>query len=143
MKGNMWSAWDQVDHFLITTNSTVKSNGAVVMGRGIARQMRDQFPGIDAEIGSKILETCGSGGVYGTIIGSKIGVFQVKRFWGDEASPELIAHSAQMLTKHALEHSEKTYALNFPGIGNGKLAYEDVLPLLNVLPFNVQVWTFN
>lgn len=44
--GNMWTVWDEVDFFVITTNSTIKQNGAVVMGRGIAKQVRGYFPGI-------------------------------------------------------------------------------------------------
>ena len=34
--GNMWTAFDETALFLLTTNSTVKRNGALVMGRGIA-----------------------------------------------------------------------------------------------------------
>jgi hypothetical protein len=36
--GDMWSAYDNIDLFLITTNVTIKRNGALVMSRGIARQ---------------------------------------------------------------------------------------------------------
>lgn len=47
----MWSAYDDADLFLITTNSTLKKNGALLMGRGIARQARDLFPGLDLALG--------------------------------------------------------------------------------------------
>jgi len=143
MQGNMWSVFDTVNYFVITTNSMLKNNGAVVMGRGIAKQARDRFPGLDVEIGQAIKARCGSGGAYGLILGHKIGVFQVKRHWADEADLELIALSAGQLADEAIAHPDLTFALNFPGIGNGKLAYSDVKPLLDVLPDNVQVWTFN
>jgi hypothetical protein len=45
-QGDMWSAYNRANLFLVTTNSTLKRNNALVMGRGIARQARDRFPGI-------------------------------------------------------------------------------------------------
>jgi len=139
MKGDMWSVFGLVDHFVITTNSTIKKNGAVVMGAGIAKQVRDKWPGIDVEIGNAIngVDT------YGLILGSDIGVFQVKHFWGDDADVRLIKYSTMELAMHAVANPDRTYALNFPGIGNGGLPYEVVKPIVDVLPDNVQVWTFN
>ena len=46
MTGDMWRVFDEVDYFVITTNAIIKRNGAVVMGAGIAKQMRDKYPGI-------------------------------------------------------------------------------------------------
>jgi formylmethanofuran dehydrogenase subunit D len=37
---------------VVTTNGTIKKDGACVMGRGIARQVRDSIPGIDKRLGS-------------------------------------------------------------------------------------------
>lgn len=53
-RGDMWRAFDDADLFLITTNAVLKSNWALVMGRGIAKQARDRFPGIDLAIGRQI-----------------------------------------------------------------------------------------
>lgn len=141
-QGNMWSCFEDVDHFLITTNSIIKNNGALVMGAGIAKQVRDRWPGIDKEIGAAIKRTCGNGGTYGVILGKKIGLFQVKHHFKDKASLELIAYSANILKALAEAAPDRKFALNFPGIGNGKLSYEQVLPLVNDLPDNVQVWTY-
>ncbi|MCO5205659.1 MAG: hypothetical protein M9928_11545, partial [Anaerolineae bacterium] len=60
-QGDMWSAWDSADLFVITTNSTLRADGALVMGRGIARQARNRFPGIAAALGRAIAQTYGSG----------------------------------------------------------------------------------
>jgi hypothetical protein len=38
MVGDMWTAYQSADLFLITTNATITARGALVMGRGIARQ---------------------------------------------------------------------------------------------------------
>jgi hypothetical protein len=137
--GDMWDAFDKVDHFIITTNAIVKVNGALVMGAGIARQARDKFPGIDQEIGGAVKR---AGNRYGLLLGNKLGVFQVKYHFKDPADPELIKYSCSMLRDHALAYPERKYALNFPGIGNGKLQYHDVKTIIDVLPSNVQVWTF-
>jgi len=68
--GNMWEALARVDYFIVTTNAIVKQNGAVVMGRGIAKEMRDKFPGVDKAIGKAIRE---KGQDYGLILGKKVG----------------------------------------------------------------------
>ncbi len=49
-RGDMWTAYDDADLFLITTNSTLKKNGVLVMGRGIARQACDRCPGLDTAL---------------------------------------------------------------------------------------------
>lgn len=41
--GDMWSSYDEADLFLITTNATITTRGALVMGRGIARQANDAY----------------------------------------------------------------------------------------------------
>jgi hypothetical protein len=142
MTGDMWSVFDEVDYFVITTNAIIKRNGAVVMGAGIAKQMRDKYPGIDVEIGKRIKAECGSGGEYGLLLGNKVGAFQVKHHYKDMANLYLIKMAATSLEQEARANPDKTYALNYPGIGNGGLAPWAVAPLLQNLPDNVQIWTF-
>lgn len=140
--GDMWSEFDLVDHFIITTNSVIKNNNALVMGAGIAKQVRDKWPGIDVQMGLAIRSTCVSGGTYGLILGNCLGMFQVKHHFKAEADLGLIANSAAMLRTEALANPKKLYALNYPGIGNGKRAVTDVAPLLADLPSNVHIWSF-
>lgn len=140
--GNMWTVFDEVDHFLITTNSFLKQNGALVMGAGIAKQVRDTFPGIDRDIGAAIRQICGHLGRYGVLLGNHLGVFQVKYYFVDPADLDLIRHSTNMLGRMADQAPTSSFALNFPGIGNGKLAFDDVYPIVDALPDNVQIWTF-
>lgn len=144
MKGDMWTALNQVNHFIITTNAIVKRNGALVMGRGIAQQVRDRYPGIDVECGRAIERGQYPDQQYGLIlnVSGDLGLFQVKRHYKDVADIHLIHYSTKMLYAHATQHPDLTYAMNFPGIGNGKLAYNDVKPWVDSLPNNVQVWTF-
>lgn len=145
--GNMWTAFDEAALFLLTTNSTIKRNGALVMGRGIARQARDRFPGLDSALGKQILSVCGNPsallrpgqGQYGLLVSprwpeARLGAFQVKRHYSQPASLELIRHSTAMLCTWCAEHPTATVAVNFPGIGNGRLRREDVLPIIMQLP---------
>lgn len=153
--GDMWSAYDNADLFLITTNATIKRNGALVMGRGIARQAFDRFPGLDAVLGKQILNVCGtpsalprSGqGEYGLLVSSrwpkaKLGAFQVKWHYSQPASLDLIRCSTAMLCAWCADHPAAHIALNFPGIGNGSLHREDVLPIIAQLPDQVTIWEY-
>lgn len=54
-RGDMWSAYDGADLFLVTTNGVVTRDGKLVMGAGIARQARDRFPGLDEALGKAAL----------------------------------------------------------------------------------------
>ena len=144
-KGDMFSVLREVDHFIITTNAIVKSNGALVMGAGIAKQVRDGHPESDLFCGDAVKHWKSQDDVYGFIetdLGS-LCLFQVKKHYKDQASIELIMHSTAQLKLHAEKHPHQSYALNFPGIGNGKLSYDQVKPIVDQLPDNVQVWTFN
>lgn len=144
-QGDMWSAFDAVDHFVITTNAFIKNNGALVMGRGIAKQVRDKYIGVDLIAGDMIKSACGHLGFYGVIgsPNSQLWLFQVKRHFQTAAELDLIEESARMLAERARVWHNKTFALNFPGIGNGRLDYAQVKPLLDVLPNNVTVWSFS
>ncbi len=142
--GDMLSARGECDFFIITTNSTVnKQTKRLVMGRGIARQIRDAYPGIDRKIGYRIYCEMpeDSEGFYGLLLGRKLGAFQVKRHYADKADLNLIQASAAMLERTAKDNPDRVFFLNYPGIGNGKLSRDQVQPLLERLPNNVVIWT--
>lgn len=145
--GDMFSVWNEADVFMITTNSTLKKNGALVMGAGIAKQIRDRFKGIDRVIGAMIKNTVGHMGLYGILLGDwknkkKLGLFQVKYDWSSEADLKIIRYSTEQLKIFAEEHPEINIHLNYPGIGNGKLDKLDVEKVISVLPDNVTIWEY-
>ena len=145
--GDMWMAYPTTDLFLITTNSTLRRDGALVMGRGIARQARDRFLGLGKVLGQHVLNLCGNQGEYGLLISprwpeAKLGVFQVKRHYSHAASLELIQNSTTALCAWCTEQPKATIALNFPGIGNGRLPRTAVLPILQQLPDTVTIWEY-
>lgn len=146
MKGDMWKSG--ADVIVVTGNATVRGDGALVMGRGAAREARDAYPGIDLAFGHAIREwrkKHGPGMPYALLLadkaGTKIGLFQVKWHWADAADLELIATATEELRTFALTiWREYRIALNFPGIGNGRLARADVLPVISRLPDNVSIY---
>lgn len=154
-QGDMWSVYYEADLFLITTNATLKQNGALVMGRGIARQARDRFPGLDLALGRHICRVCGGPSValraglgeYGLLVSprwpaAKMGAFQVKTHYGQTADLHLIARSVEALTAWCEAHPQARVHLNYPGIGNGRLRPADVWPLVARLPEMVTLWTY-
>ena len=141
--GNMWDVFDSVDYFLVTTNSTLKSDGSLVMGAGIAKQARDKFPGLAEGLGKMVAAAASDGGFYGVLLGAgKVCAFQTKRHFKDPSNEALIAASVTELRNIATQLPNKTFALNYPGIGHGGLYRAQVRPLLETLPDNVQIWSF-
>jgi hypothetical protein len=143
-KGNMWKS--EANLILFTGNSTIRKDGALVMGRGAALQTKQIFPGIEFELGKKIT-LADISKPYGVIICEtysepEIGVFQVKRNWRDDADTNLIRFSCIKLAEVA--NSYKLIALNFPGIGYGRLKRNYVIGIIiSYLPDNVEVWEYN
>ena len=144
--GDMWSAYDDADLFCITTNSYIKFDGKLVMGRGIARQVRDRWKGMedparsawrkfDWHAGQEVQRTCGHLGTYGLLVSeywprAKIGLFQVKLNYSDKANLTLIENSAKILSDWCLAHPRAKVHLNFPGVGNGQLSISEVWPII-------------
>jgi len=141
--GDMWDSYGD-GLFLITTNSYLRRDGCLVMGRGIALQTKEKFPEIPKTFGKVIKDSVGSLGQYGLIVLSDLtlGAFQVKKHFKDKASPELIKHSVRCLNHLLTQHPEMKVNLNFPGIGWGHLKKEEVSPILEDLPDQVNVWTY-
>jgi hypothetical protein len=150
--GDMWSAYDGADLFLFTSNGVVTGSTRLVMGAGIALSVRDSFPGIDRVFGEEILKRIidsADKDIYGLLVHSdwpdtKIGAFQVKRHFRDNADIGVINYSILMLKQWCEEHPTAQVHLNFPGIGYGGLKAQEskIEELLQQLPDTVTVWRF-
>ncbi len=140
----MWSVYGKTGLFMITTNPIITKEGKLVMGRGIAKQMRDNFPGSDKEFAKMVrgFPHRYTGEIYYEPVFGKqaVGYFMVKHHWRDKASIPVIMRSVAELIERAENCSR--IDLNFPGVGNGRLDKELVKPLLEYLPDNVNVWQF-
>ena len=131
------------DIYLVTTNSYIRNDGALVMGRGAAKQLATLYPKIPYELGRRIqhLGEYNIGVITDKVSGLSLGAFQVKYHFGDAADLDLIKRSADELHKVACEDG-RVFHVNFPGIGNGRVSFDSVYPLIERLPDNVCVWQF-
>lgn len=134
--------WSLPDVYLFTGNTIVKNNGALVMGAGAAKQIRDAYPGIDGSFG-KLIKRLPEAHILWVAFENPqqhLGWFKVKYHWADDADLDLIAESARRLAEIARSNPFRTYHLNYPGVGNGRLREAQVEPLLQVLPDNVIIY---
>lgn len=146
--GNMWNGYRHSDAFCITTNSYLKEDGSLVMGRGIAKVTKRIFEDMPHDFGNRISDKCGHLGFYGVLPldpeNSRFVAFQVKKHFKEDSSLDLVEKSTKMLGNIARDHDFKRFDLNFPAIGNGGREVEEVKPILeDNLPNNVHVWRFS
>ena len=131
--------WDPLwDIRCITTNGYVKSNGACVMGRGVALQAKNKYPGIATDLG-RLIKLHGNH-VF-LLYAYDIVSFPVKNNWYEKGDLELIKRSAEELMSLLEVTPEiKQVALPRPGCGNGKLSWEVVKPKIeNILDDRVTI----
>jgi len=141
--GDMLAGIIPGDIYLVTTNSYIRKDGALVMGRGAAKQLSVMYPRLPYLLGDRIehLGEYNVGVLTDTGSGLSLGAFQVKFNFSDEADLDLIQRSVDELHRVATEDG-RVFHVNFPGIGNGRRAIEDIEPMLASLPDNVCVWRF-
>ena len=141
LHGNMWNWREGIR--VVTTNSFLRKDGSLVMGRGAAKQLADLVPGIDHIFGKEVRKICGHLGKYGIVIlsgGYDYGIFQVKYHFADKADLDLIKYSTDRLNSYCWLYPWLNFHMNYPGIGNGKLSAEEVKPIINKLSDNVFVY---
>ena len=128
----------KADAVCITTNGTVRSDGACVMGRGCAREALERFPGIGYRLGEAI-RRFGQGKVIslghptdrtGKEMPYILVSFPVKHNWWEKADLSLIERSARILAKAADEKGWRVVVMPRPGCGNGGRKWEEVKPIL-------------
>jgi hypothetical protein len=133
--------WEFPDVYLFTGNSTRKTNGAIVMGRGAARMVRNHFPGLDVRFGQLIAANPDRYMLLKYLSPTQIiGWFKVKNHWSQPADLKLIQFATEQLNEEALRNPDFRFHMNFPGVGNGRLADRKVLPIIETLPDNVFIY---
>lgn len=141
VKADLWEVTGKTVH-VVTVNSTIQSNGTLIMGTGAAIQARERYRGIALECGTLVGRSlCRFGFILVRKPGDNpgFGIFQVKDWYSEPAKIELIAMSTKMLTQCAQDCPDVQFRLNYPGIGAGKLTRTQVYPVIETLPDNVTV----
>jgi hypothetical protein len=138
--GNLWESDCEIK--AVTTNSFIRSDERLVMGRGAALQASHRFPGLSRIAGRRILREYGQLGKYGWLYlpEFRLGLFQVKHHWKERAELELNRFSCAALSIFLEMTPNVRVALNFPGIGNGRLGIDRVKPIVEQLPDQVQLF---
>lgn len=150
--GDMWSAWKAADLWLFTSNGVIsKKDNTLVMGAGIAKQVRDKMSLESRQaLAEEVLKQSsieGSCYKYGLLVSprwpkAKLGAFQAKLNFSLPATEELILFSTQKLIEWCRQHPNAQVHLNYPGIGFGKLKEAQVYPIISCLPDTVTVWKY-
>jgi hypothetical protein len=157
----MWSIWGKTNLFVFTANGVIKKGNSLVMGRGMAKQVKEKVPHVARNIAAIILsnhnaitdfdpETSGFQSIYSLAIdersiGQPVGAFQVKYHFRSLATPELIKSSSISLFQWIIENLDRhptgiRVDMNYPGIGNGGLTKAQVKPIISLLPACVHIW---
>lgn len=122
--GDIWTT--DCDLRVITTNGDVNRFGEAVMGRGVAKQAKAIFPGVERKLGEYLKQ-------YGNRVFrlySHLASFPVKHHWGDSADLALIERSAHQLVALVDKFHYYKIILPRPGCGNGNLEWDDVKPVI-------------
>jgi len=130
---------EEIDAIVITTNMSTKRNGKAVMGAGMAKDAKSRFHGIDEDLGALIRD---KGSVVFPIRNEKFSIgknykeieivcFPTKYEWWEQSNIQLIEDSLKKLIDLVNERKWKKIILPRPGVGAGKLDWENkVKPLL-------------
>ena len=127
--GNIWDYHKGDDYIVIPTNGTIKKNGELVMGRGLALQAKLRYPELPLFLGKLVSDF---GNHLFRLDQYKLLSFPVKDNWWEVASLELIEESTKQLAGSIGLASGIRGNIYLPrvGCGNGKLSWSQVKSIL-------------
>jgi hypothetical protein len=147
VEDELWKNPGNPGMIVITSHASVEEDGRLFLGYRPAQEAVRRIPDIERQCGSQVLAQA-IDGVYGflavrpwvpekRVVG--FGLFQTQISCDQAPDPELIKHSMACLRDFAQQHSNLKIRMNFPGVGEGGLAVEEVAPLLVPLPPTVTI----
>jgi hypothetical protein len=147
IEGDLWKHPGHPGMIVVTTGTTIDSQGQLVMEAGPAREAAERIPGIQRQCAQAILELS-SQDFFGFIpvrpsrpqdnlLG--FGIFQSRREAGQPADPDLIETSLSDLRRFAASNPNVKLRMNYPGIGDEGLPVEAVAPLITSVPRNLTI----
>jgi hypothetical protein len=126
--------WNSDARFIcVTVNGIIKRNGALVMGAGFAKQVRDRCRGIDKYFGNGVRCIGNVPQIYTPLSGNQCIIsLPTKHHWKDKSDLELIVQSVTHIVELMQPHD--TIALTRPGCALGGLDWEtEVKPAIKPL----------
>lgn len=142
VKGNVWDVYKDYDAFCITTNGFVKSTGECVMGRGIALECSKRYPQVPKILGSLIKKSGNRVFKLGKLGNSTMCSFPTKHVWWDNSDLSVIEASVKQITLLADKEGWNKVLIPRPGVGNGKLSWDIVKPIVDKLDDRFYIITF-
>ena len=127
--GDIWEQHKLKRWVVITTNGTVRKDGACVMGRGVAKQAADKFPNLPFKLGEALKVGGNNVHIFDYL---KIITLPVKYGWREPADLALIERSLKQLVAWADVPPRKhgKFYMVRPGCANGRRDWEtEVKPL--------------
>ena len=132
---------------VVSSHAAVDEDGRLFLGYGSAKEAIRRIPGIEEQCGKHVLAKA-KDGVYGflpvrpprpeaRIVG--FGIFQTRFRWDEGADPGLIRYSMDRLRDYTSTQPALKIRMNLPGVEDGNLPVDDVVPLLLPLPASVTV----
>lgn len=149
MVGNMFDGVTDGGDIVIcvTVCSVVKQDGTLVMGAGAALQAARRWPWLPREAGMVVSSDPNALGFKLLADGdTHVGLFQTKNHFKDPSTLALIQYSARGLADYReVSRDSRTFRLNFPGIGLGRLNPGKVERILNRElghVRNLEIWSY-
>jgi len=134
LKANIWKFYKK-GYIIIPTNGCVKKNGENVMGKGLALQVKREYPSFPKIFGERLKQ---EGNIPMIFVGYGFITFPVKHNWWEKADLELIEESAKKLSQW-IEMSVKKYMPKV-GCGNGQRNWElEVKPIIEKYLPNITI----
>ena len=128
IQGNIWDFHKQGHWVVITTNGSIRKDGKAVMGKGVAKEAAERFPGLAEDLGTRISHF---GNHFFRFDGLGIATLPVKHRWMEKADFTLIEQSIKEMLETLPCNLTKVYMVR-PGCGNGGLDWKDVKPILEI-----------
>lgn len=141
---NFWQYYDSFDPcpfdaIVCTTNTIVKANGELVMGKGIALDFSQRYKGISKDWGQRTLLY--KNNKYNSLVlatekntfvnNAYLISFPTKYHWKDKSDIDLIVKSAKQLKFITNTFGWQQILMTRPGCGNGGLYWNNVKTILD------------
>ncbi len=125
---------------IVTANSFIGGDGALVMSVGAGLAMKMRYPETPKIFGMMIKNYCGHGGKYGLLFCGNKGILQTRREAEGVMDSELITYGLKILYAVSEGNREMVFHLNHPGVSLNKVSITEIDNLLKRLPENVNIW---
>lgn len=127
-RGDIWAARQERDWVAVTTNSTLRKDHCLVMGKGIAKEAATKYPKLQERLGAAIMSF---GLRLEWLEDIRLIAFPVKYNYWQAADINLILRSALQLLEIEPRLNGGRILMPRPGCGNGRLDWAEVEPMLS------------